>query len=36
MGDVRDGRDTCEDVKRRDFVGRARDFLTVDDAYYML
>ena len=28
MGDVRDGRDTCEDVKRRDFVGRARDFLT--------
>jgi len=29
MGDVRDGRDTCEDVKRRDFVGRARDFLTV-------
>ena len=26
--DVRDGRDMCEDVKRRDFADRARDFLT--------
>lgn len=29
LRDVRDGRDMCEDVKLRDFVDRARNFLAV-------
>ena len=34
--DIRDRRDMCEDVKRRDFVDRAQDFLTVGSFFLWL